>query len=415
MKKARFLRAAVVLASALLGAGVMATPSYADEPNTGGTGTTNNCKATDFDNAGWDFKSEPGKAKITASLKSTSTCENDVTLVSYLAPRPDFAVPQYLFAQETYHFDGKHTSHEFVVDVPDCNTQVDLFVGGKDVVIPELKEGGSRYNDLKINWKNFGTSKCVQPAVQHTEACNGDVTLNLSNNGKLSGYDVTFVVRYGYQTKMVTVGKGKSEDLLVPAGSGAITVTADKLAETKIEWSRPAECKPTATATNDCKTTVVTVNNPKGNGEVPAKVTYNGETQTVTVPAGSSKDVTFKSADATVDAKVEFPDTSLEGITVQVELGKCSTPEEPTTPVTTSPAATPSATTSATPSQTASASASASTSPAAATPSTSETEGGALALTGSNSSTIAGGAVVLLLVGAGLFFMARRRKLNFKA
>ncbi len=40
---------------------------------------------------------------------------------------------------------------------------------------------------------------------------------------------------------------------------------------------------------------------------------------------------------------------------------------------------------------------------------------GALALTGSNSSTIAGGAVLVLLVGAGLFFMARRRKVRFTA
>ncbi|MFI1989398.1 LAETG motif-containing sortase-dependent surface protein [Actinoplanes sp. NPDC020271] len=38
-----------------------------------------------------------------------------------------------------------------------------------------------------------------------------------------------------------------------------------------------------------------------------------------------------------------------------------------------------------------------------------------LALTGSNSSTIAGGAVLVLLVGAGLFFMARRRKVRFTA
>ncbi|WP_436526947.1 LAETG motif-containing sortase-dependent surface protein [Actinoplanes sp. HUAS TT8] len=38
-----------------------------------------------------------------------------------------------------------------------------------------------------------------------------------------------------------------------------------------------------------------------------------------------------------------------------------------------------------------------------------------LALTGSNSSTIAGGAVLVLLIGAGLFFMARRRKVRFTA
>ncbi|GIF10499.1 LAETG motif-containing sortase-dependent surface protein [Actinoplanes teichomyceticus] len=38
-----------------------------------------------------------------------------------------------------------------------------------------------------------------------------------------------------------------------------------------------------------------------------------------------------------------------------------------------------------------------------------------LALTGSNTSTIAGGAALVLVVGAGLFYMARRRKIRFTA
>jgi LPXTG-motif cell wall-anchored protein len=407
MKKALFLRAAVVLASAVLGASTMATASHADD-NTGGSGTLNTCKTADFDNAGWVF--EGGYAKIKASLKSESTCEGDVTLVSYLAPRPDFAVPQYLFDDETYHFDKDHSSHEFVVDLPDCNTQVDLFVGGKGAIIPELKEGGLRYGDLKINWKNFGTSNCVQPAVQHSEACDGAVTVNLSNNGKLSGYAVDFTVKYGNETKKVTVGKGKSEDVVIPAGSGPITVSADKLKETTIEWTLPESCKPTATATNDCKTTVVTVNNPSAK-DATTSVTYNGETKPVTVPAGKSVDVEFKSAEATAEAKVEFSDR-FQTITVQVVLGECANPE-PTKTVSTSPSASASSSPSASPS--AGTSTSASQTPAAATPTPSETDGGELALTGAAGGSIAGGAGVLLVLGAGLFFMARRRKVNFKA
>ncbi|GAB3955604.1 LPXTG cell wall anchor domain-containing protein [Micromonospora vulcania] len=42
-------------------------------------------------------------------------------------------------------------------------------------------------------------------------------------------------------------------------------------------------------------------------------------------------------------------------------------------------------------------------------------EGGGLPLTGSNTTTIAGGAVLLLAVGAGLFLIARRRRLRFTA
>lgn len=404
MKKARFLRAAVVLVSAVLGAGMMTTASYADD-NTGGTGTVNNCKASDFDNAGWTFDKVTGVAKITASLKSDSSCEGDVTLVSYLAPKPNFDVPQYLFDDETYHFDKSHSSHEFVVDVPDCNTQVDLFVGGQSAIIRELVQGGPRYNDLKINYKNFGTSNCVQPAVQHSDSCDGTVTLKLSNDGKLSGYAVDFVVKYGNETKTVNVGKGESKTLDVPAGSGPITVSADKLPATTISWGLPETCKPSASATNDCKVTTITVNNPEGNGPITGKVVYNGETKTVTVPTGKSQDVTFDSAKAGAKATVSFPDTTFEDITVDVVLGDCPNPN-PTGSTSTSPSPEASVTPSATGST-----------PAESTPSASvsTTPGDVLALTGSNSSTIAGGAVLLLLVGAGLFFMARRRKLNFKA
>ncbi|MBQ0900675.1 cell wall anchor protein [Micromonospora sp. U21] len=44
-----------------------------------------------------------------------------------------------------------------------------------------------------------------------------------------------------------------------------------------------------------------------------------------------------------------------------------------------------------------------------------EGEGGGLPLTGANTTMIAGGAVVLLAAGAGLFMMARRRRLRFTA
>ena len=45
----------------------------------------------------------------------------------------------------------------------------------------------------------------------------------------------------------------------------------------------------------------------------------------------------------------------------------------------------------------------------------SQGEGGGLPLTGAAAGSIAGGAGVLLAVGAGLFFMARRRKVKFTA
>ncbi|GAA2671862.1 hypothetical protein [Actinoplanes palleronii] len=409
MKKARFLRAALVLVSAVLGAGTVATTStaaFADEATV--------CTSADFEAT--DFVFQNGLAETTATLKAGSNCQAEVTLVTYLAPKPNFDVPQYLFGSQTELISRSgNTSKGFSVKVPACNTQADLFVGGQNDVINELVKDGKRYGTTKIAFwngsadKDGSASSCVQPAVQYTAACDGVTTLNLSNNGVLSGYGVDFTVKYGSETKVVTVAKGASEDLTVPAGSGPITVTADKLQPTTINWALPAACEPAATAVNDCKVTTVTVTNPEGNGDVPAKVTYNGETKTVTVPTGKSVDVTFDSAKATT-ATVEFPESKFEQLTVEVVLGECAEPQ-PSTSASTSPPVSLPPTAATSPS----ASASTSTSPAAATPSASKTPGGELALTGAAGGSIAGGAVLLLIVGAGLFFMARRRKVNFKA
>ncbi|KUL40573.1 hypothetical protein [Actinoplanes awajinensis] len=399
MKKARFLRAALVLVSAVLGAGTVATASHA--------ASLAPCVSENFSHTDWKF--ENGKAEISATMKD-ACAPQEVTLVTYLAPKPNFDVPQYLFAKEKFTFAKQGASNTFKVDLPNCNTQADLFLGGDETVIPELVEGGLRYDKKKIAYWNGGTSNCVQPAVQYTTACDGSTLLNLSNNGTLSAYGVDFTVKYGTETKVVKVAKGASEDLTVPAGSGKITVTADKLETTTIDWALPENCKPSATAVNDCKVTTVTVNNPAGNGDVPAEVTYNGKTKTVTVPSGKSQTVTFDSATATTSATVKFPETRLQDITVEVTLGECAEPQ-PSTSASTSPPVSLPPTAATSPS----ASASTSTSPAAATPSASKTPGGELALTGAAGGSIAGGAVLLLIVGAGLFFMARRRKVNFKA
>ncbi|MEV6350369.1 hypothetical protein [Actinoplanes sp. NPDC051851] len=408
MKRARLIRAAAVLVSALIGAGTVAVTTSAGPAS---AATLPACTAKNFQAT--SFKLDGGFAEIQTTMK-TACKPQEVTLVTYLAPQPKFAVPQYLFASQTETLSLDNKSQTFKVALPDCNTQADLFIGGQKDIIETLVEGGARYNDKKIAYFNGGTSDCVQPAVQYSASCDGTVTLNLANNGQLSGVAVDFTVKYGEKTQVVSVPKGESRDLIVPADSGAITVSAKKLETTTINWALPENCAPSAAATNDCTSTTITVNNPESNGTVSAEVTYNGETKTVSIASGASESVSFKAAEAAT-ASVKFPGSRLAELTVDVVLGECSNPE-PSTSVSVTPSASASASPSASASASTSTSASTSESPTPVTTSTdSDDDGGELALTGAAASSIAGGAALLLIVGAGLFFMARRRKVNFKA
>lgn len=404
----RLYRAAIVLAGAMIGVGGLATAANATGGSHGGgnTGNLPKCTVDSFDKKA-SFDLENGTAKITTT-ELNGCAAQDVTLVTYLTPDPKFAVPQYEFAHDTYHFEaGSKDVHTFTADLPDCNAQVDLFLGTPADIINPLVEGGERYgsgpkgNRLIKSW-NGGSSKCVQPAVQYSANCDGTTVLNLSNNGALSAYAVDFTVKYGSETKTVTVGKGAAESLTVPAGSGTITVSADRLETQTITWTRPDTCLPTAAAANDCTDVTVTVTNPKSNTPVSAEVAYNGSTKTVSVAAGESQNVTFPSADVST-ATVKFPGTDIAELDVPVTVGECSTPS-PSTSVSpsTSPSASPSVSTSTSGGVT-SPSASVSTTPVA------------LAFTGSNSSTIGGIAVALVVAGGVVFWLARRRKVNFTA
>jgi len=402
-----FLRAAVVLASALLGVGAVATSAQA----TGNTGKP--CVSANF--TADNFVFDNGGATANFALRGDANCApTEVTLVSYLAPQPKFDVPQYLFAHATTTVSAGQRSGSLTVKVPNCNTQVDLFVGGEKDIIDSLVEGGPRYNDKKIKWFNGGDQDCVQPAVQSVPNCDGSVDLSLSNNGELSGYPVTFEVSYGGRTTRVTVAKGEAtkEPIHVPAGSGTITVKAKKLDTVTINWARPDTCLPTATAKNDCTTVTVTVSNPEKNVPVDAEVTYGDDTKTVSVKAGTSEDATFPAGSATT-ATVAFP--GLPGVaklTVDVAKKECGT-APPSSPATPSSPSSPSTPSTGTPTATASTSVPATTTTPAAAPSTTPVADVSLPKTGSAAGPVAGGAALLLIIGGVLFYLARRRKVKF--
>lgn len=373
-----------------------AVDGYIDDVNQAAVSLEGPCKAdeTPCVTAGQatfhhTFGVTEGGSTATVSLDDgIKLCAGEpVTLVSYFAPKPQFSVPQYAFDNDTDTITNEHRSVTLSVDVPDCNTQVDLFFGGEDDIIQEITKDGPRYGDKKLGggglggrskgpqgWYNGGKNGCQTPAVEPLSQCDGAVSLNLSNNGQISKYAVDFTVKAGEFSKTVTVAAGKGETVDVPAGSGTITVSADGMKDVVYDWATPADCElPSVIVENDCDAVAITVENPKGVTPATAKITYGGRTETVTVAAGKSEKVSFETGDATF-ATIEFPGLDVEPIKATLGEVDCEAGgsggggDEPSLPV-----------------------------------------------TGPVAGGIAAGAVVLLIAGGVLFFLARRRKVTFTA
>ncbi|MBQ1027116.1 cell wall anchor protein [Micromonospora sp. C95] len=312
------------------------------------------------------------------------------TLVSYFAPRPQFATPQYVYGEPDSDFlgAGQHEI-ELNVGVPDCHTQVDLIWGGVDEVIDPLVEDGPRYGSKKLGenaapgnrssgpkgWYNGGSKNCTTPASTFASACDGSVTVSLSNDGSLSKYAVEFEVRgeNGW-SKTVTVEPGKADnETVVPAenaGKIEVLVDGEVIENGTYSWERPEDCPlPTVTTDADCETFGLTASNPEGGMPVKVEFTYGDKTETRTVAPGSSEKVTFPAGDEEA-ALVVLPELGLELEVVYAPegCGGGGGGEEPGLPV-----------------------------------------------TGAAAGGIAAGAIALLALGAVLFVMARRRRIHFTA
>ncbi|MFI7605552.1 cell wall anchor protein [Micromonospora sp. NPDC049366] len=330
--------------------------------------------------------------KLDGDLPLCGDTKQYFTLVSYFAPRPQFATPQYVYGTPDSDFvGGNQTEIELNVEIPNCHTQVDLIWGDKDAVIDPLVEGGKRYDNLKLGspgapgnrstgpngWWNGGDKSCTTPASTFASNCDGTVTVSLSNDGKISKYPVEFEVKgeNGF-SKKVTVEPGKANtDTVVPAESaGKIEVLVDgKVIEGgTYSWQRPEDCPlPTVTTEADCKNFTLTASNPEGGLPVKVEFSYEGKTETRTVAAGKSESVTFKAGKAD-KALVSLPELELEMEALYTPEGECGGGggggEEPGLPV-----------------------------------------------TGAAAGGIAAGALALLAIGAVLFVVARRRRVRFTA
>lgn len=350
-------------------------------------------------------KGEESTARVKLDDGVNLCAGEPVTLVSYFAPRPEFSTPQYTYAFDSKVIDNSNRTVDLKVDVPDCNTQVDLFFGGEKDIIKELVDNGPRYGNKKLGTGsglggrstgprgavNGGNKACQQPTVEPVSACDGTLTLKLSNTGKISAYPVEFAVTAGSFTRKVTVAAGKGDSVTVPAGSGEATVTADGLKTETYTWAQAENCElPGVIVESDCDTVVITVENPAGTKPVTAKIVYGGETETVEVKADEAVEVTFDRSDATV-ATIDFPGLDVEPIKATIEDQDCDGGnggggngdggngdgggngggDD------------------------------------------GNGDGGGLPLTGPAAAGIAGGAGVLLALGAVLFFLARRRRVTF--
>jgi LPXTG-motif cell wall-anchored protein len=343
------------------------------------------CVSSDQAKFHHEFTVENGQsvAKVTLD-KGIDLCEGEpVTLVSYYAPRPEFSVPQYEYDYDTGTITTGQPEADLEVDVPDCNTQVDLFFGSPDDIIKEITENGPRYGDKKLGSAhgigsrsvgkpgayNGGQKACQNPAVKPLGQCDGTLTLKFSNDGKSAAYPIDFTVKGNDFSKTVTVAPGKGATLDVPAGTGAVVVSYPGHDDQTFTWERPADCAlPTVVIKNTCDTVTITVQNPEGVTPATAEITYEDTVKKLTVAPGESEQVTFTPGTAKY-ATVAFPNLDIKSIKATLKSLDCG----------------------------------------------GSAGGGGLPVTGAAAGSIAAGAAVLLIAGGVLFFIARRRRVTFTA
>jgi LPXTG-motif cell wall-anchored protein len=336
-------------------------------------------------------------------VRDASLCAGQAqpfTLVSYLAPGATFAVPQYVFDQETVTVTRGNAGFHLQVDVPDCYTQVDFIFGGADRVINPITTEADRYGNDKVGsdgapgnrskptgdmwpkhaWFNGGTTACqTTPAVQSVPHCDGSTTLNLQNGRDAA--DTTYIITGdgGYRRE-VTIARGGNPvaQVEVPATAAAhLTVSSGGTVIKVVDWVRPTDCQQvTYTWTSDCLTSSVTIANPAGNTTAVVTILRvgDGSTETVTVEPGTSRVVPEG-----VGVRVSF---TTFGATTILDLARPATCASvpPSTPAPSSSASAP-----------------------------------VLPVTGANVAAVGGVAGVLLLAGGCLFLVARRRRVSFKA
>jgi LPXTG-motif cell wall-anchored protein len=208
-----------------------------------------------------------------------------------------------------------------------------------------------------------------KPNASFESACDGSVTVTLTNAEDAKAPAEFTVEGTGGFSKQATLKPGESLPVTVPASSaGKIVVTAGKETFTG-GFEAPKGCAPVKVASrSDCDSLTVSIENPKGTTPVDATLTpKGGDAQTVTVAPGEAKEVKF-------DAEQGFEVT----LTIGDQSGKIPWKQ----PANCGGAA---------------------------------GGGPSLPVTGASIGTAAGIGAVLLAAGVGLFLVVRRRRIRFTA
>ncbi|GAB7048831.1 LPXTG cell wall anchor domain-containing protein [Catenuloplanes indicus] len=434
MRSVPRIRRVVALAAGVLlgltGLATLGSPASATPGNHGGPQCV---QPQDAKYQHW-FNGPAGTASIKLLGNKPLCADQSFALVSYTAPSATFATPQHVLDSSVQKFvpakRGELTVNklDFKVEVPECFTQVDFVFG--DQIINPLTDTSDRYNSRKVGenaapgnrskpapgqpktaFYNGGQGTCkAEPAVEALPDCEGNVAVKLINR---STFSETFTITADGGFSKTETLKARQEPVtvnLVPANAKNIVVTSRGKEIYRGGWAQPQDCQvpevgtPDASVTQTCEGLTFTIKNPANGKDLTATFTPNtGTAQTVTVKAGEDKTVPFPGSEG-LTVKVEGDLAVLNGEVAWTAPENCA--GEPTPPAGGTPSPSPSVTTPATPGTP-----EPSTTPVAYTPGD-EPE---LPLTGAAVGTIAGAAVLLLAIGGGLFFMARRRKLNFTA
>ncbi|GAA4448686.1 hypothetical protein GCM10023170_031970 [Phytohabitans houttuyneae] len=242
---------------------------------------------------------------------------------------------------------------------------------------------------VKVRWKRDGVihtkwaegtatprKHCGEkPDATFTPECDGSVVVTLDNTKGTRKAKMT--VSAGEFSESVEVPAGQTlGGIVVPAGSGEITVVKGEKVIKTYTWEKPGDCGlPTPSDKSTCDELVYILENPKDGRDITVTLTPNtGAPQTITAKPGETKEARFPAAEGLVVVP-----------SVGEAQGKPITWEKPDN---------------------------------CATPPPPPGEGGGgpeLPVTGVAAGGIAGGALVLLAIGAVLFFMARRRRTTFTA
>jgi LPXTG-motif cell wall-anchored protein len=203
-------------------------------------------------------------------------------------------------------------------------------------------DGFQQYQDSRATVYFSGT--CLQdqpkPNASFASACDGSVTVTLSNDAAATRTAAFVVTGAGNFSQSVSVAKGATSTVTVPASAAsAITVSVGTTKVAQSAWSAPSDCPAvTVSSKSDCTSLAITLDNPSGN--LAAVATLSDGTnpaQQVTVAAGASQTVTF-AAKAGLKVDVQFSaagTTQADPVQVAWTLpANCATTPPPSLPTT---------------------------------------------------------------------------------